>query len=105
MKYADFLGRTAFSKEELIALSQGNLVDDPPGELVRLERQGAVTVPDRDRAVCGMLVTAGVGAQRMRGCRHVLALGSLLRMLFCGLRSLVAIRLHPAGPVDRLPPE
>jgi 3-hydroxyacyl-[acyl-carrier protein] dehydratase/trans-2-decenoyl-[acyl-carrier protein] isomerase len=36
LKYADFLGRTAFSKEELIALSQGNLVDDPPGELVRL---------------------------------------------------------------------
>ncbi len=36
MRYAQFIERDAFSKEELLALSQGNLVDDPPGELVRL---------------------------------------------------------------------
>ena len=36
MRYAEFLERGAFTKEELLALSQGNLVDDPPGELVRL---------------------------------------------------------------------
>jgi len=36
MRYAEFLERTTFSKEELLALSQGNLVDDAPPELVRL---------------------------------------------------------------------
>lgn len=36
MRYAEFRERTAFSKEELLALSQGSLVEDPPGELVRL---------------------------------------------------------------------
>src|SRR5262249_1446386 len=75
-----------------------------PGELVRLERQGAVTVPDRDRAVCGMLVTAGLGAPRVPRCRPPLVLSSLRRILLRGFRSLIAIRLHPAGPVDRLPP-
>jgi 3-hydroxyacyl-[acyl-carrier protein] dehydratase / trans-2-decenoyl-[acyl-carrier protein] isomerase len=36
MRYAEFLSRDHFSKEELIGLSQGNLVSDPPGEFVRL---------------------------------------------------------------------
>jgi 3-hydroxyacyl-[acyl-carrier protein] dehydratase/trans-2-decenoyl-[acyl-carrier protein] isomerase len=36
MRYADFLARDRFSKEELFALSQGNLVEDAPAEFVRL---------------------------------------------------------------------
>lgn len=30
MKYADFLNRTEFDKEELLAFARGNLVEDPP---------------------------------------------------------------------------
>jgi 3-hydroxyacyl-[acyl-carrier protein] dehydratase/trans-2-decenoyl-[acyl-carrier protein] isomerase len=36
MRYAEFLERSQFSREELLGLSQGNLVDDPPPEFVRL---------------------------------------------------------------------
>lgn len=36
MKYAEFLERQTFSKEDLIGLSQGNLVSDAPAEFVRL---------------------------------------------------------------------
>jgi len=36
MRYAEFLERATFSKEELVGLSQGNLVDDPPEEFIRL---------------------------------------------------------------------
>ncbi len=36
MKYSEFLERRTFSKEDLIGLSQGNLVDDAPAEFVRL---------------------------------------------------------------------
>jgi 3-hydroxyacyl-[acyl-carrier protein] dehydratase/trans-2-decenoyl-[acyl-carrier protein] isomerase len=36
MKYAEFIERQTFSKEELIGLSQGNLVSDAPAEFVRL---------------------------------------------------------------------
>jgi 3-hydroxyacyl-[acyl-carrier protein] dehydratase/trans-2-decenoyl-[acyl-carrier protein] isomerase len=36
MQYAEFTRREAYSKEELLALSQGNLVVDPPPEFVRL---------------------------------------------------------------------
>ena len=36
MRYAEFLERDRFSKEEIFALSQGNLVEDPPAEFVRL---------------------------------------------------------------------
>lgn len=36
MRYAEFLELGAFSKEQLLALSQGNLVDDAPAEFVRL---------------------------------------------------------------------
>jgi len=36
MRYAEFLERGSFSKEELLALSQGRLVDDAPDEFVRL---------------------------------------------------------------------
>lgn len=36
IRYAEFLERTSFSKEELLGLSQGNLVSDPPAEFVRL---------------------------------------------------------------------
>jgi 3-hydroxyacyl-[acyl-carrier protein] dehydratase/trans-2-decenoyl-[acyl-carrier protein] isomerase len=36
LRYAEFLSRTRFSKEEILGLSQGNLVDDPPAEFVRL---------------------------------------------------------------------
>jgi 3-hydroxyacyl-[acyl-carrier protein] dehydratase/trans-2-decenoyl-[acyl-carrier protein] isomerase len=36
MRYAEFLERGSFTKEELLALSQGNLVTDPPGEFIRL---------------------------------------------------------------------
>ncbi len=32
LKYADFLARTAFSKQELLAYSWGDLVEDPPIE-------------------------------------------------------------------------
>jgi 3-hydroxyacyl-[acyl-carrier protein] dehydratase/trans-2-decenoyl-[acyl-carrier protein] isomerase len=36
MRYAEFLERGRFSREELVALSRGNLVDDAPAEFVRL---------------------------------------------------------------------
>lgn len=36
MNYAEFLRRRAFGRDELIALSQGKLVSDPPREFVRL---------------------------------------------------------------------
>jgi 3-hydroxyacyl-[acyl-carrier protein] dehydratase/trans-2-decenoyl-[acyl-carrier protein] isomerase len=36
MRYAEFLDRHSFAKEELLAMSQGNLVDDPPAEFIRL---------------------------------------------------------------------
>lgn len=36
MRYAEFLERTSFSKEELFSLSQANLVSDPPEEFIRL---------------------------------------------------------------------
>lgn len=36
LDYAEFLRRTEFGRGELIALSQGNLVSDPPPEFVRL---------------------------------------------------------------------
>lgn len=36
MRYAEFLEQQSFSREQLLALSQGNLVDDAPAELVRL---------------------------------------------------------------------
>jgi 3-hydroxyacyl-[acyl-carrier protein] dehydratase/trans-2-decenoyl-[acyl-carrier protein] isomerase len=36
IRYAEFLERTSLSQEELLALSQGNLVADPPEEFVRL---------------------------------------------------------------------
>jgi 3-hydroxyacyl-[acyl-carrier protein] dehydratase/trans-2-decenoyl-[acyl-carrier protein] isomerase len=36
MRYAEFLERDRFSREEIFALSQGNLVADPPAEFVRL---------------------------------------------------------------------
>lgn len=36
MKLAEFHARTRFSREELLALSQGNLVEDAPEEFVRL---------------------------------------------------------------------
>ena len=36
MRYGEFLERDRFSKDELFALSQGNLVEDAPPELVRL---------------------------------------------------------------------
>lgn len=36
MKYAEFITRSSYSKVELFGLSQGNLVDDPPPEFIRL---------------------------------------------------------------------
>jgi 3-hydroxyacyl-[acyl-carrier protein] dehydratase/trans-2-decenoyl-[acyl-carrier protein] isomerase len=36
ISYAEFVEREQFSKPELLALSQGNLVDDPPAEFIRL---------------------------------------------------------------------
>ena len=36
MRYVEFLERRTFSKEDLLGLSQGNLVDDAPAEFVRL---------------------------------------------------------------------
>jgi 3-hydroxyacyl-[acyl-carrier protein] dehydratase/trans-2-decenoyl-[acyl-carrier protein] isomerase len=36
VKYAEYLERTSFSHEELLAHSQGVLVEDPAGELARL---------------------------------------------------------------------
>lgn len=36
MRYAEFLERRSFTKPELLALSQGNLVADPPAEFIRL---------------------------------------------------------------------
>jgi 3-hydroxyacyl-[acyl-carrier protein] dehydratase/trans-2-decenoyl-[acyl-carrier protein] isomerase len=36
MRYADLLQRTWFSTEELLGISQGNLVEDPPAEFMRL---------------------------------------------------------------------
>jgi 3-hydroxyacyl-[acyl-carrier protein] dehydratase/trans-2-decenoyl-[acyl-carrier protein] isomerase len=36
MTYQEFLERTHFSKEELLAFSQGHLVTDPPHELARV---------------------------------------------------------------------
>jgi 3-hydroxyacyl-[acyl-carrier protein] dehydratase / trans-2-decenoyl-[acyl-carrier protein] isomerase len=36
IRYSEFLERSSFTKEELLAISQGNLVDDPPAEFIRL---------------------------------------------------------------------
>ena len=36
MRYAEFLERTSFSKEELLGLSMGNLVEDAPADFMRL---------------------------------------------------------------------
>jgi 3-hydroxyacyl-[acyl-carrier protein] dehydratase/trans-2-decenoyl-[acyl-carrier protein] isomerase len=36
IRYEEYLSRSTFSKEELIALSQGNLVSDAPKEFIRL---------------------------------------------------------------------
>ncbi|HEX9294574.1 MAG TPA: bifunctional 3-hydroxydecanoyl-ACP dehydratase/trans-2-decenoyl-ACP isomerase [Polyangiaceae bacterium] len=36
IRYAEFVERDAFSKEDLLALSQGNLVVDAPAEFIRL---------------------------------------------------------------------
>ena len=36
MRYAQFLEQTIFDKQQVLALSQGNLVTDPPDEFVRL---------------------------------------------------------------------
>jgi len=36
MKYSEFLEKTSFTKEELIAFAYGRLVDDPPAEFSRL---------------------------------------------------------------------
>ncbi len=36
MKYSEFLQRTKFSREELIAQSQGNLIEDAPHEVAKL---------------------------------------------------------------------
>jgi len=36
MRYAEFLERRSFSKPELLALSQGNLVEGAPAEFIRL---------------------------------------------------------------------
>ena len=36
MKYREFLERTQFTKEELIAFAYGRLVEDPPAEFSRL---------------------------------------------------------------------
>ena len=36
IRYEEYLQRTTFSKEELLSLSQGNLVSDPPAEFIRL---------------------------------------------------------------------
>jgi 3-hydroxyacyl-[acyl-carrier protein] dehydratase / trans-2-decenoyl-[acyl-carrier protein] isomerase len=36
MRYAEFVDRTRFDREELLALSQGALVSDPPAEFIRL---------------------------------------------------------------------
>jgi 3-hydroxyacyl-[acyl-carrier protein] dehydratase / trans-2-decenoyl-[acyl-carrier protein] isomerase len=36
MKYNEFINRTSFTKEELIAFSWGHLVDDPPSEFAKL---------------------------------------------------------------------
>lgn len=35
MKYAEFLERDHYTKVEMLALSQGKLVDDPPAEFIR----------------------------------------------------------------------
>jgi 3-hydroxyacyl-[acyl-carrier protein] dehydratase / trans-2-decenoyl-[acyl-carrier protein] isomerase len=32
VRYEEYLGRTSFSKEELVAISWGSLVEDPPSE-------------------------------------------------------------------------
>jgi 3-hydroxyacyl-[acyl-carrier protein] dehydratase / trans-2-decenoyl-[acyl-carrier protein] isomerase len=36
IRYSEFLERKSFTKQELLAISQGNLVDDPPAEFIRL---------------------------------------------------------------------
>jgi len=36
MRYAEYLERTAFGREELIAQGQGTLVEDPPPEMLRI---------------------------------------------------------------------
>lgn len=36
IRYEEYLQKTSFSKEELLSLSQGNLVSDPPAEFIRL---------------------------------------------------------------------
>lgn len=36
IRYGEFIERAHFSQEELLALSQGNLVENPPAEFIRL---------------------------------------------------------------------
>jgi len=36
MRYAEFLERSSFTQPELLGLSQGTLVEDPPAEFIRL---------------------------------------------------------------------
>lgn len=36
MRYSEFIERDHFTYEELLAISQGNLVEDPPDEFIRL---------------------------------------------------------------------
>jgi 3-hydroxyacyl-[acyl-carrier protein] dehydratase / trans-2-decenoyl-[acyl-carrier protein] isomerase len=36
MRYAEFLERTSYTQAHLIGMSEGNLIEDPPGEIGRL---------------------------------------------------------------------
>jgi 3-hydroxyacyl-[acyl-carrier protein] dehydratase/trans-2-decenoyl-[acyl-carrier protein] isomerase len=59
MRYAELLERKRFTKEDLMGLSQGNLVDDPPAEFMRLPAPPMLMfdrVVELERGVKGRIV-------------------------------------------------
>lgn len=59
MRYAELLKRQRFTKEDLMGLSQGNLVDDPPAEFMRLPAPPMLMfdrVVELERGVKGRIV-------------------------------------------------
>jgi len=59
MRYAELLERQRFTKEDLMGLSQGNLVDDPPAEFMRLPAPPMLMfdrVVELERGVKGRIV-------------------------------------------------
>lgn len=105
MRYAEFLERGAFEQHELLALSWGTLIDDPPEELVQLpappmlmvdrivsiERDGlgGSVVAERDVRVDDWFFQCHFRGDPVQpGCLGVDAIWQLLG-LYCGWRGAI----------------